>query len=78
MRMAPGRTPRTRNGKLVAIAMLVLWLAILVAVYVVIVRLKMGGKEGIQLQPETPAETTTAAADHPAPSTVSTIAPTNE
>jgi len=36
----------SRNGKYVAIAMVVLWILVLVAVYVVIVPLKLGGKEG--------------------------------
>jgi len=44
---SPRTTRRGRNGRLVAIAMIVLSVAIIVAVYVVIVRLKLGGEEGI-------------------------------
>lgn len=65
--MAPRKessaTPRKRNGKYVAIAMLALWLAILVAVYVVIVKLKLGGEEGIRLDRDAPSETVESAAD---------------
>ncbi len=44
----PAPTPAKRtNGKRVAIGMAALWVLILVAVYVVIVRLKLGGEEGI-------------------------------
>ena len=36
-----------------------LWVAILIAVYVVIVRLKLGGEEGIMREDRRPAEITT-------------------
>ena len=45
--MPSPRPARRTNGKRVAIAMVALWALILVAVYVVIVRLKLGGEEGI-------------------------------
>lgn len=42
---------RRRTGRRVALAMLILWVLIVIAVYVVIVRLKMGGEEGIRTGP---------------------------
>jgi len=51
------RAKQNRNGKYVAIAMIVLWLAILIAVYIVIVPLKLGGEEGIMREKPSAIET---------------------
>lgn len=55
--MATKKASRGRGGRLVAIGMAVLWLGILVAVYVVIVQLKLGGEEGIMREDAKPADT---------------------
>jgi cell division protein FtsN len=54
-----------RGGRLVAIAMAVLWVLILVAVYVVIVQLKLGGEEGIMREDARPSEIATESENTP-------------
>jgi len=51
---------RKNNGKIVALAMLALWVAVLIAVYIVIVQLKLGGEEGIRLKDDAPAAQTSS------------------
>lgn len=46
---------RSSTGKRVAIGMVVLWLAVIVGLYVVIVRLKLGGAEALRASPRPPA-----------------------
>lgn len=61
---SPGPTrPARRRGRVLFWVFVAAWVVAVAAIYIVIVRLKLGGEAGIRLQPPTPAET-------PAPATV--------
>ncbi|MFM9958184.1 MAG: hypothetical protein ACKVZJ_08900 [Phycisphaerales bacterium] len=56
--MSPARSPtagRSRTGRYVALGMVVLWVAVVVGLYVVIVKLKLGGAAALREAPAAPA-----------------------
>lgn len=48
---SPARPTPPRTGRWIALAMIVLWVAVIIALYIVIVRLKLGGAEALRSQP---------------------------
>ena len=53
--LAPAPKQRSKAGRRIALAMIVLWLAVIVALYWVLVKLKLGGAEA--LRSPTPEQT---------------------
>lgn len=50
MRRSAG-SPRSKTGTRVALALALLWVVIVVALYVVLVRLKLGGAQALRSEP---------------------------
>jgi len=55
---------RSKTGTRVALALVLLWVVIIVALYVVLVRLKLGGAEALRSEPPHKAHATPAPNPH--------------